>query len=206
MCLGCNNDDTGMHAYQRRHPGSGQDVEDKGDEPLTSTTHPCCYPYIHLAPHPRLGPQPTIPAPIAPDRPDAARDHHRQGRFPPRAAAYDTTPLPPGLRAFTNWALGPAGPPRLRVLASRNFAHSGRYAATQVLLCRKAPGEWAGPDAVPEAERRRQFRHVADDDWSLRDYVQGKMDVLAACTGEKLALAPVKRPVVGGCCETWHER
>ena len=44
--------------------------------------------------------------------------------------------LPEYLFDLANWAFGPLGLPKLRILAYGDFSHHGRYAEHTVLLCR----------------------------------------------------------------------
>ena len=99
--------------------------------------------------------------------------HHQ---YPTPAMANCVDNLTPELEAFAAWAFGETGLPELRVLARGDFSHDGRFAASQVLLCRREP----------TAAHPRPFRHVAADDRALRNYVQSRMDFLEACPGESL--------------------
>jgi hypothetical protein len=83
------------------------------------------------------------------------------------------------LLKFARWAFGPEGIPELRILAWGDFSHSGRWAESNVLLCRDQSIESAGTN----------FRTLRDSDFNYWDLVDENMDMLSACSPDHLLWA-----------------
>lgn len=76
------------------------------------------------------------------------------------------------LEAFADWAFGPDGSPRLQVLASGDFSHGNRFAATQTLWCRDTGGSRSSNKA---------WRTVERSDVAENELIDANMDMLSAC-------------------------
>ena len=75
------------------------------------------------------------------------------------------------LENFADWAFGPYGFPSVQVLASGDFSHGNRFAASQRLWCRNTLSH-------PTDKRRRT---VEKGDLIERGLVDANMDLLIAC-------------------------
>ncbi|MCJ1435902.1 hypothetical protein MMC27_005278 [Xylographa pallens] len=109
--------------------------------------------------------------------------------------------VPGDLHNFAIWAFGPTGLPKLRILASGDFSHKGRYDDCNFLLCRRSqaqpdtdsesePDYESEPDTDPEiitiTSLRRPYRVMKKEDWSLWDGIEGGFAMLEACPTDPL--------------------
>ncbi|MCJ1395105.1 hypothetical protein MMC18_007986 [Xylographa bjoerkii] len=109
--------------------------------------------------------------------------------------------VPGDLHTFATWAFGPAGLPKLQILASGDFSHKGRFDERNVLLCRRLlPVSDIDSDSEAEDETkpdttlnnkktsppRRPYRRMRKEDWGLWDGIEGGFAMLEACPVEPL--------------------
>jgi hypothetical protein len=83
---------------------------------------------------------------------------------------------------LAQWAFGPKGLLFLQVIAFGDFSYEGRYAQSNVFLCRNiGPHQVHGQDMAGQT-----FRHLSDDDQSLRDLLDKYSEILEACPADPL--------------------
>ncbi|MCJ1271703.1 hypothetical protein MMC22_011608 [Lobaria immixta] len=75
------------------------------------------------------------------------------------------------VETFADWAFGPDGFPRLEVLASGDFSHGNRFAATQMLWCRQGH----------VSESKKTWRTVERSDVAENELIDANMDMMSAC-------------------------
>ncbi len=73
------------------------------------------------------------------------------------------------MQDFANWAFGPDGFPCLQVLASGDFSHEDRFAATRTVWCR---------DRV---SNNKEWRPIEPGDVAEQELIAVNMDMLSAC-------------------------
>jgi hypothetical protein len=89
---------------------------------------------------------------------------------------------------FAEWAFGPAGFPKLLVLAYGDFTHYGRFGWTNILLCRNSHSKIPVDDAATSTEallRLTSFRIMAQNDEYLWDQIEKGREMLSACPTEQ---------------------
>ena len=104
--------------------------------------------------------------------------------------------VPQNLHNFATWAFGPTGLLKLRILASGDFSHKGRFDENNVLLCRRSPvllsiDTDSEPEEAPElsteseksktALPRQSYRIMRKEDWGLWEGIEGGFAMLEAC-------------------------
>ncbi|KAI9891671.1 MAG: hypothetical protein M1814_002606 [Vezdaea aestivalis] len=79
---------------------------------------------------------------------------------------------------FASWAFGPRGFPNLRVLASGDFSHSGRFENSCSLWCRDNDRE---RPFTRSRKIKRVWREVRKEDVAENELINANMNFLAAC-------------------------
>ncbi|PVH92988.1 hypothetical protein DM02DRAFT_542422, partial [Periconia macrospinosa] len=81
------------------------------------------------------------------------------------------------LHDLAQWAFGPKGLPSLEVIVYGDFSYEGRYAHSNVFLCRNA-----GLHQTQEQDMAcKTFRHFSRGDRRQRDLLNKYSSALAAC-------------------------